>query len=44
MADDAEAQIAERLQDAEDRMERSIESLHKELGAVRTGRATPALV
>ncbi|GAC1343923.1 MAG: ribosome recycling factor [Candidatus Dormibacteria bacterium] len=43
-ADDAEAQIAERLQDAESRMERSIESLHKELGAVRTGRATPALV
>ena len=44
MAEDAEAQIAERLQDAEDRMERSLESLHKELGAVRTGRATPALV
>ncbi|MFN2451344.1 MAG: ribosome recycling factor [Candidatus Dormibacteria bacterium] len=44
MADDAEAQIAERLQEAEDRMERSLESLHKELGAVRTGRATPALV
>ncbi|GAC1575961.1 MAG: ribosome recycling factor [Candidatus Dormibacteria bacterium] len=43
-ADDAEAQIAERLQDAESRMERSIESLHTELGAVRTGRATPALV
>jgi len=43
-AEDAEAQIAERLQDAENRMERSIQSLHKELGAVRTGRATPALV
>lgn len=43
-ADDAEAQIAGRLQEAEDRMERSLESLHKELGAVRTGRATPGLV
>jgi ribosome recycling factor len=32
------------LKDAEVRMEKSIESLQKELGSIRTGRATPALI
>jgi ribosome recycling factor len=32
------------LKDAEARMEKSIEALHKELAGIRTGRATPALV
>ncbi|HEX6492409.1 MAG TPA: ribosome recycling factor [Candidatus Dormibacteraeota bacterium] len=32
------------LKDAEVRMEKSLEALHKELQAIRTGRATPALV
>ena len=32
------------LQDAEQRMDKSIEALHKELAGIRTGRATPALV
>jgi ribosome recycling factor len=32
------------LKDAETRMAKSIEALHKELGTIRTGRATPALV
>jgi ribosome recycling factor len=32
------------LKDAEQRMDKSVEALHKELGSIRTGRATPALV
>jgi ribosome recycling factor len=32
------------LNDAEQRMEKSLEALHKELAGIRTGRATPALV
>jgi ribosome recycling factor len=43
-SEDSQAQIQERLVDAEVRMEKSLESLHKELGSVRTGRATPSLV
>jgi ribosome recycling factor len=42
--EEALAQIEERLVDAEVRMEKSIEALHKELGGIRTGRANPALV
>jgi ribosome recycling factor len=36
--------IQKRLHEANDRMEKSIEALHKELGNIRTGRASPALV
>ena len=36
--------IDERFQDAEQRMEKSLESLNKELTSIRAGRATPALV
>jgi ribosome recycling factor len=43
-SEDSQAQIQERLDDATIRMEKSIESLHKELGGIRTGRATPSLV
>jgi ribosome recycling factor len=43
-SEDSQAQIQERLVDAEVRMEKSLESLHKDLGSVRTGRATPSLV
>jgi ribosome recycling factor len=43
-SEDSQAQIQERLVDAEVRMEKSLESLHKDLGGVRTGRATPSLV
>jgi ribosome recycling factor len=32
------------LKDAEMRMEKSVEALHKDLASIRTGRATPALV
>jgi len=32
------------LRDAEERMDKSLEALHKELAGIRTGRATPALV
>ena len=41
---EALAQIEERLVDAEVRMEKSIEALHKELSSIRTGRASPSLV
>ena len=41
---EALAQIEERLVDAEVRMEKSIEALHKELSTIRTGRASPSLV
>jgi len=36
--------VQEQLQDAKTRMEKAIESLRHELGAVRTGRASPGLV
>ena len=40
----ADGKLAERLVDAEVRMEKSLEALNKELSTIRTGRATPALV
>jgi ribosome recycling factor len=43
-SEDSQAQIQERLVDAEVRMEKSIEALQKDLGGVRTGRATPSLI
>jgi ribosome recycling factor len=43
-AEEALAQIEERLVDAGIRMEKSVEALHKELSSIRTGRASPALV
>jgi ribosome recycling factor len=43
-SEDSQAQIKDRLVDAEVRMEKSLESLHKDLGSVRTGRATPSLI
>jgi ribosome recycling factor len=43
-SEDSQAQIQERLVDAEVRMEKSLDALHKELGGVRTGRATPSLI
>lgn len=42
--EEADEQIQERLLEAEVRMEKSLESLHKELQGIRTGRANPALV
>lgn len=42
--EEALAQIEERLVDAEVRMEKSVEALHKELSTIRTGRASPSLV
>ena len=32
------------LKDAEQRMDKSVEALHKDMASIRTGRATPALV
>ena len=43
-AEEALAQIEERLVDAEIRMEKSVDVLHKELSSIRTGRASPSLV
>lgn len=43
-ADEARAAIAERLLEAEVRMEKSLEALHKDLMTIRTGRASPALL
>ena len=43
-AEEALAQIEERLVDAGIRMEKSVEALHKELSSIRTGRASPSLV
>jgi len=43
-SEEALAQIEERLVDAEIRMEKSVEALHKELSGIRTGRASPSLV
>jgi ribosome recycling factor len=42
--DDPEQQIAQRIADANVRMEKSVEALHRELMTVRTGRASPALL
>jgi ribosome recycling factor len=42
--DDPEQQIAQRIADANSRMEKSVEALHRELMTVRTGRASPALL
>lgn len=43
-SEDSQEQIQERLLEAEVRMEKSLEALHKELGGIRTGRATPSLI
>ncbi len=43
-SEDSQGQIEERLLDAEVRMEKSLDALHKEMGGIRTGRATPSLV
>jgi len=43
-SEEAQAAIAERIADAKQRMDKSIEALHQELMTVRTGRASPALV
>jgi len=43
-ADEARTALADRLVEAELRMEKSLEALHKELLTIRTGRASPALV
>lgn len=40
----AQAQIEERLLEAELRMEKSIESLQKDFSSIRTGRANPSLI
>ena len=42
--DDPEQEIARRIADANMRMEKSVEALHRELMTVRTGRASPALL
>jgi ribosome recycling factor len=42
--DDPSAQIAARLDDANLRMEKSVEALHRDLMTIRTGRASPALL
>jgi ribosome recycling factor len=43
-ADEANAQISQRIAEAQTRMEKSLEALHRELMTVRTGRASPALL
>jgi ribosome recycling factor len=42
--EDPSAQIAARLTDAHERMEKSVEALHRDLMTIRTGRASPALL
>jgi ribosome recycling factor len=42
--DDPEQQIAQRIADAHERMEKSVEALHRDLMTIRTGRASPALL
>src|SRR5581483_10794475 len=42
--EEAQELIKQRLAETEVRMSKAIEALHKELGSIRTGRATPALV
>jgi ribosome recycling factor len=43
-ADEANAQISQRIAEAQTRMEKSLEALHRELMTVRTGRASPTLL
>ena len=43
-ADEAQAALKERLTDAQVRMDKSVEALHRELMTIRTGRASPALL
>jgi ribosome recycling factor len=43
-SEEAQAAITERIDDAKQRMEKSLEALQKELMTVRTGRASPALL
>ena len=43
-AEEAQATINQRVADAGQRMEKSLEALNKELATVRTGRASPSLV
>ncbi|MGH7686148.1 MAG: ribosome recycling factor [Candidatus Dormibacteria bacterium] len=43
-SEEALATLNERLHVARDRMEKSLEALGRELGGIRTGRASPALV
>ena len=43
-AEDPSEQIAARIADAHERMEKSVEALHRDLMTIRTGRASPALL
>jgi ribosome recycling factor len=43
-AEDPSEQIAARIADAHERMEKSLEALHRDLMTIRTGRASPALL
>ncbi len=43
-SEDPSEQIAARLADAHERMEKSVEALHRDLMTIRTGRASPALL
>jgi ribosome recycling factor len=43
-AEEAQAAINQRVADASQRMEKSLEALNKELATIRTGRASPSLV
>ena len=43
-ADDPSEQIAARIAEAHERMEKSVEALHRDLMTIRTGRASPALL
>ena len=43
-SEEAQATLMERVHIARDRMEKSLEALGRELGGIRTGRASPALV
>lgn len=42
--EDPSEQIAARLAEAHERMEKSVEALHRDLMTIRTGRASPALL
>jgi ribosome recycling factor len=42
--EDPSEQIAARIADAHERMEKSVEALHRDLMTIRTGRASPALL
>jgi ribosome recycling factor len=43
-AEDPSEQIAARIAEAHERMEKSVEALHRDLMTIRTGRASPALL